>query len=575
MMTNQCRGGLAKRNPPKKVKKSAGYGANAAPNPPHVCLLSIPVVIRFVRTLLRHADVFGLLVAELGEHGVELFQIQARDLLVEVFRQRVDADRVFARVAFAPQFDLRDGLVGERRTHHVRGMARAAAQVHKAALCEQDDAFAVGEDHVIDLRLDLFPLVFFDGGDVDFVVEVADVANDGLVFHPGHEIVGDDVVIAGGGDEDVGLVGGVLHADDAITFHCGLQGADRIDLGDPNLRGERTQGLSGTLADVAVTRDHGDLAGDHLVGRALDAFQLRLAAAVEVVEFRFGDRVVDVDAVEFQLAARVHLIEAVHAGGGLFGDAADGREILRIPARLRGDALFDRGEQDAFFFAGRLAQYRRIFFRARAEVQQQGGVAAVVEDHVGGAAVMPFEDAVGVVPIFFDRFALNGEHRRAGRGDGGGGVVLRREDVARGPTHVGAERLQGLDQYRGLDGHVQGTGDARAFERLARGVFVADRHQTRQLGLGDADFLAAPGGEDQVGDNKVARGLNDSVHTYLLKTRAPFQGAAFLEPGGDPAAALLGESGDEDLNARRFAQGLGLVGALPGYVDVFAAEVAV
>src|SRR3569832_2480497 len=59
---------------------------------------------------------------------------------------------------------------------------------------------------------------------------------------------------------------------------------------------------------------------------------------------------------------------------------------------------------------------------------------------------------------------------------------------------------------------------------------------------------------------------------YLLKTRAPFQGAAFLEPGGDSAAALLGESGNEDLNARRLAQGLGLVGALPGHVDVRAAS---
>src|SRR3569623_66454 len=558
-----------------KVNCSAGYGANAAPNPPHVCLLSIPIVIRLVRTLLRHANVFRLIVAELGEHGVELLQLEARDLLVEVFRQRVDADRIFARIAFAPELDLGDGLVGERRAHHIGRMTRAAAEVHQTALGEQDDALAVGEDHVVDLRLDLFPLVFLDGGDVDLVVEVANVADDGLVFHPRHVIMGDHMVIAGSGHEDVGLVGGVLHRHHAVAFHRGLQRADRIDLGDPHLRGQGTQRLRRAFADVTVTRDHGDLAGDHHVGRALNAVHQRRAAAVEVVELGLGDRVVDVDAGEFQLIARVHLIETVHAGGGFFGDAADGREILRIPARLRRDALFDRGEQDAFFFTGRFAQYRRVFFRACAEVQQQGGGAAVVEDHVGGAAGMPFEDAVGVVPIFFERLAFDREHRRADRGDRGGGVILGREDVARGPAHVGAERLQGLDQYRGLDGHVQGTGDARAFERLARGVFVADRHQTRHLGLGDADFLAAPIGEFQVGDNKIARGLNDSVHTYLLKTRAPFQGAAFLEPGGDPAAALLGESGDEDLNARRFAQGLGLVGALPGYVDVFAAEVAV
>src|SRR5688572_32749621 len=37
------------------------------------------------------------------------------------------------------------------------------------------------------------------------------------------------------------------------------------------------------------------LAGDHDVGRALDAVDQRLAAAVEVVELRLGDRIVDID----------------------------------------------------------------------------------------------------------------------------------------------------------------------------------------------------------------------------------------------------------------------------------------
>ena len=46
-------------------------------------------------------------------------------------------------------------------------------------------------------------------GDVDLVVEVADVADDRLVLHRRHVGVGDDVLVAGGGDEDVGLVGRV------------------------------------------------------------------------------------------------------------------------------------------------------------------------------------------------------------------------------------------------------------------------------------------------------------------------------------------------------------------------------
>ena len=103
-------------------------------------------------------------------------------------------------------------------------------------------------------------------------------------------------------------------------------------------------------------------------------------------------------------------------------------------------------------------------------MDQQRCVAAVVEDHVRRAdrAVRhpPFEDAVRVLPVFVERLALVREHRRAARGDRGGGMVLRRIDVARRPAHVGAERLQRLDQHGGLDRHVQRAGDARAAQRL-------------------------------------------------------------------------------------------------------------
>ena len=140
---------------------------------------------------------------------------------------------------------------------------------------------------------------------------------------------------------------------------------------------------------------------------------------------------------------------------------------------------------------------------ALAEMDQQRGIAAVVEDHVGRAAVAPFEDTVLIVPIILERLALDGEHRRAAGGDGGGGVVLGRIDVARGPAHVGAERLEGVDQHRGLDGHVQRAADARAAQRLLRAVFLARRHQARHLGLGDGEFLAAPFGKADVLDDVV------------------------------------------------------------------------
>jgi hypothetical protein len=136
-------------------------------------------------------------------------------------------------------------------------------------------------------------------------------------------------------------------------------------------------------------------------------------------------------------------------------------------------------------------------------VQQQRCVAAVVQDHVGIAAVSPFEDAVGVVPVFSQRFALDGEHRRTPRGDGGGSVVLGGEDVARSPAHFRTERFQRLDQHGGLDGHVQRPGNARAFQRLGLGELFTDCHQAGHFSFGDGDFFAAPRGQVDVGDDVV------------------------------------------------------------------------
>ncbi len=114
---------------------------------------------------------------------------------------------------------------------------------------------------------------------------------------------------------------------------------------------------------------------------------------------------------------------------------------------------------------------------------------------------MPVEQLGGVIPVFVQRLALDGEHRNAGRGDRGGGVILRRVDVARDPADVGAERLQRLDQHRRLDRHVQRAGDTRALQRLLRAVFLAGGHQAGHFGLGERELLAAEIGEADVLDD--------------------------------------------------------------------------
>jgi hypothetical protein len=75
-------------------------------------------------------------------------------------------------------------------------------------------------------------------------------------------------------------------------------------------------------------------------------------------------------------------------------------------------------------------------------------------------------------------------------------VVLRREDVAGRPAHLGAQFLQRLDEHGRLDGHVQAAGDAGAGQGLLALVALAQRHQARHLRLGDLDLDAAPGASE-------------------------------------------------------------------------------
>ncbi len=205
----------------------------------------------------------------------------------------------------------------------------------------------------------------------------------------------------------------------------------------------------------------------------------------------------------------------MHAGGGFLGHAVDALEHLRILV-----------------------------------VQDLGQVTAVVQHHVGIPRLAVLEDGLLDAPlVFFLGLALPGEHRDAGSGDGGSGLVLGGEDVAARPTHFRAERDQRLDQHGGLDGHVNAAEDLRALERLLGGVFLAQAHQRGHFGFGDDDFAAAPGSQGNIGDLEVGETgrRHDSTHRRVLHSYrcewAPLMrsGNAPSEPDRfHPAAAPLG-----------------------------------
>ena len=146
-------------------------------------------------------------------------------------------------------------------------------------------------------------------------------------------------------------------------------------------------------------------------------------------------------------------------------------------------------------------------------VHEQRGVAAVVEDHVGAAAVGPAQRLLGAPPVLLERLALPGVDRHA-----------RGRRRCRGPTTTAAAAWSWVEKMLQL---TQRTSAPRATsvsmstavwmvmcsEPVMRapasgwlvGVLGAEGHEAGHLVLGELDLLAAERREGEVGDLEVAR----------------------------------------------------------------------
>ena len=206
-------------------------------------------------------------------------------------------------------------------------------QVDQPAFAEDVDPAAVGEDVLVDELADrrlvaAGELVELVEGELD--VEVARVADHRAVLHRGEVLGADDVDVAGDGDEQVADLGGLVHRHDLEAVHRGLEGADRLDLGDDHVGAQALGPHGDALAAPAVAGDDDPLAGDQHVGGADHAVDRALAGPVAVVEEVLGHRVVDGDDRQLQDAVLLHRPEPDDAGGRLLharDDVAD--EALR------------------------------------------------------------------------------------------------------------------------------------------------------------------------------------------------------------------------------------------------------
>ncbi len=114
-----------------------------------------------------------------------------------------------------------------------------------------------------------------------------------------------------------------------------------------------------------------------MIQAALDGIVQAVAAAILVIVFGLGDRIIDVDGRNFQLSIGDHLVESVHPRGGLFGNTVD------------------------------TVQHFGVLF-----MQHPCEIAAVIQHHVGVPGLAIFKNGLLDAPlVFFLGLSFPGKNR--------------------------------------------------------------------------------------------------------------------------------------------------------------------
>lgn len=426
---------------------------------------------------------------------VEVVKVKAGNLLVQDLGQKMDAQIEGARllklwelsaellVVGVEKGDLSKHLVSERTAHDETGVTRGAAKVDQTALCKQDYVVAVGKGVAVHTGLDLVVLlgIVLKPSDVDLDVEVANVADNGVVGHGLEVTSNNNITVTSGCNEDLTLRSSLLHGNNLVATDCRLEGIDRIDLGDKDASTHAGESHGTALTDIAETGNNGGLTSNHDVCGTLDSVNERLAAAVEVVELGLSHAVVDVDGRDLELALGHHFVEMVNTGGGLLGEAEAVLEQFWV-------LLMNKG----------------------------GEVTTVVKDEIELTSILESVELLLNAPeILLLGLALPSKDRNASSSNSSSGMVLRGVDVARGPGNLGTETDKGLDENRGLNSHVETASNASTLERLGGSVLLAGLHETRHLVLGKFNLLAAESGERKVSDFEIVGRCRHSDYTVL------------------------------------------------------------
>jgi hypothetical protein len=231
-------------------------------------------------TVRFKTEVFKLNGGECSQLDTQFGKMQSCDFFIESFGKHGDTNG--PSFLGGPQLDLSEDLVGEGGGHDEGRVTRGTAEIDKSAFGKEDDVVAVGEEISVNLGFNVDDAlgVLLEPCDVDFNIEMADVANDSIVLHDGEVVSRDDISTTGCGDEDVSLRSSLFHGEDFVSFKTSLKGIDGVDLGDEDARTHSLQCFGTSFADVTVSSDDTDLSTDHDICSTLDSVDQRFTTSV-------------------------------------------------------------------------------------------------------------------------------------------------------------------------------------------------------------------------------------------------------------------------------------------------------
>lgn len=137
-------------------------------------------------------------------------------------------------------------------------------------------------------------------------------------------------MVVSGGDKDLIDGSGFFYGDDLVVGYGSLKSVDGVNFSDDDMGIYVVEGYGVIFVDIIEISDNGDFVSNYDVGSMFDIVDERFVVVVEVVEFGFGDRVVDVDGRNKEFFFFEYVVEVVDISGGFFRDIVVVFEYFRV-----------------------------------------------------------------------------------------------------------------------------------------------------------------------------------------------------------------------------------------------------